>query len=90
MRAPAGPFTSAVKTSRPASTDTGIFSRRRPDGRPLATSRRMLVTHLTDVQADGNVYADREKRTLLKWGSYPPVVRNGRRARCARPPSDRP
>ena len=48
------------------------------DGRPLATSRRMLVTHLTDVQADGNVYADREKRTLLKWGSYPPVVRNGR------------
>ena len=38
----------------------------------------MLVTHLTDVQADGNVYADREKRTLLKWGSYPPVVRNGR------------
>ena len=48
------------------------------DGQPLATSRRMLVTHLTDVQADGNVYADREKRTLLKWGSYPPVVRNGR------------
>ncbi len=48
------------------------------DGRPLATSRRILVTHLTDVQADGNVYADPEKRTLLKWGAYPPVVRNGR------------
>ena len=48
------------------------------DGRPLAASRRMLVTHLTDVQADGNVYADAEKRTLLKWGAYPPVVRRGR------------
>ena len=48
------------------------------DDRPLATSRRMLVTHLTDVQADGNVYADPETRTLLKWGAYPPVVRNGR------------
>ena len=48
------------------------------DGRPLATSRRILVTHLTDVQADGNVYADPEKRTLLKWGAYPPVVRNGK------------
>ena len=48
------------------------------DGRPIATSRRLLVTHLTDVQANGNVYADSEKRVLLKWGSYPPVVRNGR------------
>ena len=48
------------------------------DGRPIATSGRLLVTHLTDVQADGNVYADRGKKILLRWGSYPPVVRNGR------------
>lgn len=47
------------------------------DGRPIAQSARILVTHLTDVQADGNVYADKAKTTLLKWGSYPPVVRNG-------------
>ena len=47
------------------------------DGRPLAQSRRILVTHLTDVQADGNVYAEPAKKTLLKWGAYPPVVRNG-------------
>ncbi|MBR1587082.1 MAG: hypothetical protein IJ658_02035, partial [Kiritimatiellae bacterium] len=40
-------------------------------------SARILVTHLTDVQADGNVYADKAKTTLLKWGAYPPVVRNG-------------
>ena len=48
------------------------------DSKPLAQSRRILVTHLTDVQADGNVYAEPAKRTLLKWGAYPPVVRNGR------------
>ena len=47
------------------------------DGKPIAQSSRLLVTHLTDVQADGNVYADRDKRILLKWGSYPPVVRAG-------------
>ena len=47
------------------------------DGKPIAQSTRILVTHLTDVQADGNVYADKARTTLLKWGSYPPVVRNG-------------
>ncbi len=48
------------------------------DGKAISESRRILVTHLTDVQADGNVYADKEKRTLLKWGSYPPIVRAGK------------
>ncbi len=47
------------------------------DGQPIAQSRRLLVTHLTDVQANGNVYAEPEKRTLLKWGAYPPIVHNG-------------
>ncbi|MBR0506887.1 MAG: hypothetical protein IJJ84_15915 [Kiritimatiellae bacterium] len=47
------------------------------DGRPIAQSSRILVTHLTDVQANGNVYADKAKTTLLKWGAYPPVVQNG-------------
>jgi len=47
------------------------------DDKPIAQSSRILVTHLTDVQADGNIYADKAKTTLLKWGTYPPVVRNG-------------
>ena len=47
------------------------------DGKPIANSARILVTHLTDVQADGNVYADKTKTTLFNWGSYPPLVRNG-------------
>ena len=48
------------------------------DGRPLAESGRILITHLTDVQADGNVYADKEKRILLRWGGKGTVVRAGR------------
>ena len=48
------------------------------DGQAIASSKRLLVTHLTDVQADGNVYADKAKTILLRWGSYPPMVRNGR------------
>ncbi len=50
------------------------------DGRPLAQSRRILLTHLTDVQADGNVYAEPERRTILRFGKPRPVVRNGRAA----------
>ena len=48
------------------------------DGKAITESRRILVTHLTDVQANGNIYADKEKRILLRWGSYPPIVRNGK------------
>ena len=47
------------------------------DGKPIAQSARLLVSHLTDVQGDGNIYADKAKTTLLKWGAYPPVVRSG-------------
>ena len=48
------------------------------DGRPLAKSGRILVSHLTDAQAEGNVYADKAKTTLLKWGRKGTVVRNGK------------
>ena len=39
-----------------------------PDGRPLAESGRILVVHLTDMQGEGNVYADATRQILLKWG----------------------
>ena len=48
------------------------------DGRPIAQSRRILLTHLTDAQASGNVYAEPGRQTLLKWGKAPALVRNGR------------
>ena len=44
----------------------------------LRQASRILVTHLTDVQANGNVYADETKTVLLKWGHAPPVARAGR------------
>ena len=48
------------------------------DGQPLAASSRILVTHLTDVQNTGITYADADLRILLKWGSLPHLMRNGR------------
>ena len=46
------------------------------DGEPIATSRRMLLTHLTDVQGDGERFTDESMTVLLKWGSRP-LVQNG-------------
>ena len=41
------------------------------DGKPLAASSRILLTHLTDVQGDGALYSDETRRILLKWGKKP-------------------
>ena len=38
------------------------------DGKPLAESSRILLTHLTDVQGKGAQYADDSRKILLKWG----------------------
>lgn len=45
--------------------------------RPIAESRRLLVTHLTDLQNTDARYADRERTVLLSWGSLPHLVRAG-------------
>ena len=52
------------------------------DGQPIATSRRILVSHLTDVQADGVTYADRERTLVFGFGWTPIIVRNGRARIC--------
>ena len=46
------------------------------DGAPVSTSRRILVTHLTDVQGEGAKFADPEKTILLRFGKGS-LVRNG-------------
>jgi len=48
------------------------------DGKPIAESRRLLVTHLTDLQNTDIHYAERARRTLLDWGTLPHLVRAGR------------
>ncbi len=47
------------------------------DNEPVATSGRLLLTHLTDVQPAGVRYAERARKTLLAWGKAPYLVRTG-------------
>jgi hypothetical protein len=48
------------------------------DGASLSTSRRLLLTHLTDLQNTGAVYGDARLQTLMAWGKLPHLVRAGR------------
>lgn len=47
------------------------------DGLPLGRSRRILVTHLTDVQNTGTLFADDSMKVLLDWGRLPHLMRVG-------------
>ena len=47
------------------------------DGRPLSTSNRILVSHLTDIQNNRIRYADSTRRILLEWGELPHIMRRG-------------
>jgi hypothetical protein len=48
------------------------------DDQPIRQSRRLLVTHLTDLQNSGIRYAEEARQTLLDWGALPHLVRAGR------------
>ena len=48
------------------------------DGKPLADSSRILLTHLTDVQNTGATFEDDTMRVLLAWGGLPHLMRNGK------------
>lgn len=50
------------------------------DGKPIADSRRLLITHLTDLQNTGTRYGDQNRQLLLAWGQLPHLVRAGRAA----------
>ena len=45
------------------------------DAEPIASSRRLLLTHVADVQDEGTVYADATKKVLLQWGRLPHLMR---------------
>lgn len=47
------------------------------DTAPIRNSRRLLVTHLTDLQNTGIKYLEEARRTLLAWGTLPHLVRAG-------------
>jgi hypothetical protein len=48
------------------------------DDQPIVSSRRLLVTHLTDLQNSEIRYGERARQTLLDWGQLPHLVRAGR------------
>src|SRR5207237_10649411 len=48
------------------------------DQSPIRQSRRLLVTHLTDLQNSGIQYAEAARQTLLDWGKLPYLVRAGK------------
>ena len=47
------------------------------DGAEIPKSRRLLVTHVTDVQGEGAKYTDEAMTTTLRWGKRP-LMRNGK------------
>lgn len=48
------------------------------DARPIAESRRILLSHLTDIQNTGETYADESRCLLKKWGKVPHLMRTGK------------
>jgi len=47
------------------------------DDAPIKNSKRLLVTHLTDLQNTGAHFGEGAHQTLLAWGGLPHLVRNG-------------
>lgn len=47
------------------------------DRKPLTSSRRMLLAHLTDVQNSGATFSGQERGELTSWGSLPHLVKLG-------------
>jgi hypothetical protein len=47
------------------------------DDHPIQKSKRLLVTHLTDLQNTAIQYAEPARQTLLDWGRLPHLVRAG-------------
>ncbi|QYY35054.1 hypothetical protein [Ruficoccus sp. ZRK36] len=47
------------------------------DDQPLAQSRRILITHLTDALPEGMRFADQDRRLLEDWGTPQHLVRSG-------------
>ena len=65
-----GAFTGRLLGSVPAALWTSSL-----DGAPIATSKRLLLVHVADVQDEGTVYADATKQVLLRWGRLPHLMR---------------
>ncbi|MFO7938010.1 MAG: hypothetical protein R6V06_10465 [Kiritimatiellia bacterium] len=68
----AGPVTADIKETAATVWVSSV------DSRPVSGSSRMILTHLTDIQNTNIQYVEPERKTLLKWGQLPHLVRKGR------------
>jgi len=57
-------------------TDATIFVNSL-DGAPIRSSKRLLVTHLTDLQNTGAQFGEGARQTLQAWGGLPHLVLDG-------------
>lgn len=47
------------------------------DGEPLADSKRILLTHLTNAYPTGMTFGDETRKRLLSWGDLPHLLQQG-------------
>ena len=47
------------------------------DGKPIPQSRRLILTHLTDLQNTDARFGEKARQTLLAWGGLPHLVLKG-------------
>jgi hypothetical protein len=71
IEAPIGGFTAQVRGADATVWLSAL------DDQPIRSSRRLLLTHLTDLQNTSIRYAEPERQTLLDWGQLPHLVRVG-------------
>lgn len=78
--APAGQTVHAAQagvTLRMAGADATVWVSAL-DREPIRGSRRLLITHLTDLQNTDIKYAEEARQTLLDWGRMPHLIRAGK------------
>ena len=67
----AQPLTATLKGSRAAVWVTSLTDA------PVASSKRLLLTHLTEMQTEGTLFADSHRDLLMRRGTGPLLVRDG-------------
>jgi hypothetical protein len=67
----AGPMTVTARDARAVVTVSSL------DGKSLTDSRRLLLTHLTDLQNSGARFSSKDRRIVEDWGTMPYLVRRG-------------
>ena len=67
----AAPFVATLKGAKAAVWVSSLTDA------PIATSKRMLLTHLTEIQRSGTLFSDSRADLMMSRGTGPWVLRNG-------------